>query len=103
LERQRKKALKDFEKIKIEHGIATGNKKDEVKNIVFKDGELDEMEALRPKNGLPEIELFDYDAEEERDVNEIKLFVKRYSKLWKYLFYKYANSGFSSRSVNNFD
>lgn len=30
-------------------------------------------------------------------------FLKKYSKLWKNMFYKYANSGFSSKNISNFD
>jgi hypothetical protein len=29
--------------------------------------------------------------------------MKKYSKLWKNLFYKYANSCFSSKQIRNFD
>ena len=29
--------------------------------------------------------------------------MKKYAKLWKNLYYKYGNSGFSSKAINNFD
>ena len=51
----------------------------------------------------PEITLFDYDAEEQRDVDAIKIVVKKYSKLFKYLFTKYANSGYSVKAFSNFE
>ena len=31
------------------------------------------------------------------------LFMKKYSKLWKYMFGKYSNSGYSIKDVSNFD
>ena len=51
----------------------------------------------------PEVVLFDYDAEEQRDVDAIKIVVKKYSKLLKYLFTKYANSGYSVKAFSNFE
>lgn len=68
MERQKKKAKKDFEKRKIEHNVASANKVDEEKQIVFKDGEAFKMKELESKHGLPEIELYDFTMEEERDV-----------------------------------
>lgn len=51
----------------------------------------------------PEIMLFDYDAEEQRDVDAVKIVAKKYSKLFKYLFSKYANSGYSVQAFRNFE
>ncbi len=31
------------------------------------------------------------------------LYVKKYQKLWKFLFGKYSNSGYSIKDVSNFD
>jgi len=83
--------------------VATGNQKDEKKKIIFKEGEVSKMKQFEKKHGLPEIELFDLDEEEERDANAIKLFMKKYAKLWKFLYYKYANMCYSHKSINNFD
>ncbi|CAI2384566.1 unnamed protein product [Moneuplotes crassus] len=51
----------------------------------------------------PEVNLFEYDAEEERDVNAVKTVAKKYTKLLKYLFSKYANSGYSVKAFSNFE
>lgn len=51
----------------------------------------------------PEVVLFDYDAEEQRDVDAIKIVVRKYSKLFKFLFTKYANSGYSVKAFKNFE
>ena len=97
------KARKDFNKIKVTHNVATGNKKDEVRDLVYKEGELDSLNKMKSLIGLPEIDLFDFEGEEERDVNAIKIFMKKFAKLWKYLFYKYSNSGYSVKTINNFN
>jgi hypothetical protein len=52
---------------------------------------------------LPVIRLLDLEEEEERDKETVNEFMKKYSKLWRNLFYKYANSGFSSKQINNFN
>jgi len=42
--------------------------------------------------------------EENRDQEVIKSVMKKYSKLWKNLFHKYANTGFSNKGMAvNFD
>ena len=53
-------------------------KKDDVKSIVFKEGEAFKMKEIEPRTGLPEIELFNPEEEEERDVNAVNLFMKKY-------------------------
>jgi len=50
-----------------------------------------------------EVNIFDYEAEEERDVNAVKMTSKKYTKLFKYLFSKYANSGYSVQAFSNFE
>jgi len=37
------------------------------------------MKELESKHGLPEIELYDFNVEEERDVQAVKIFMKKYS------------------------
>lgn len=31
------------------------------------------------------------------------MYMKKYQKLWRNLYYKYSNSGFSSKQISNFD
>jgi hypothetical protein len=94
------KAKKDFEKKKIEHGVADWNQKEQEKQIVFKDGEAFKMKELESKHGLPEIVLYNFDEEEQRDVQSIKIFMKKYSKLWKFLYNKYSNSMFQKKATD---
>lgn len=61
------------------------------------------MKELESKHGLPEIELYDFNVEEERDVQAVKIFMKKYSWLWKFLYNKYANSCFSNDRHGDFD
>lgn len=51
----------------------------------------------------PEIVLLNLEEEETRDKDGMVAVMKKYAKLWKNLYYKYANSGFSSKEVSNFD
>ena len=50
-----------------------------------------------------QIKLVDLTQEEDRDREVIVAFMKRYSKIWKYLFQKYANQGFTSKKPTNFE
>jgi hypothetical protein len=50
------------------------------------------MKELESKHGLPEISLFNFEEEEDWDVHAVKIFMKKYSRLWKFLYNKYANS-----------
>ena len=49
------------------------------------------MKELESKHGLPEITLYNFEEEEQRDVQAVKLFMKKYNRLWKFLYNKYAN------------
>jgi len=49
-------------------------------------------------------ELLNLALEETRDQEAIKSITKKYTKLWKNLFHKYANTGFSNKGAAiNFD
>ena len=49
-----------------------------------------------------QIKLLNLDEEEDRDKEAMTLLMKKYTKLWKNLYYKYVNSGFSSKNISNF-
>ena len=67
------------------------------------DPEQEKARKLMAKMMLPEIKLLNLDEEENRDKESMQVVMKKYSKLWKNLYYKYSNSGFSSKKVTNFD
>jgi hypothetical protein len=102
-EKTKKKLAEDLEKRKIEHGVSALNKGEGDRKLIFKEGEIDKFKKNETKSGLPEIELFDFEEEEQRDVDAIKIFMKKYSKLWKFYYGKYANIGFSGKHIRNFD
>ena len=102
-ERIKRKLADELEKRKIEYGVNTMNKKTADRKIIFDEGEVDKFKQNEKKSGLPEIELFDFEEEEERDVDAIKIFMKKYSKLWRFYFNKYANMGFSGKNIRSFD
>jgi len=51
------------------------------------------------KKILPEIELIDFSCEEEREKDAVLLFMKKYKRLFRYLFTKYANTAYSKKIV----
>lgn len=102
-EKNKKKLADELEKRKIEHGVNNKNKVDTNRKIVFDYGEVEKFKLNEKKSGAPEIVLFDFQEEEQRDVEAIKIFMKKYSKLWKFYFNKYANIGFSAKEIRNFD
>jgi hypothetical protein len=75
--------------------------------LIFRDGEVyqdqEKAKKLMSKMMIPEIKLLNLDEEENRDKEGMLLIMKKYSKLWKNLYYKYSNSGFSSKNISNFD
>ena len=62
-------------------------------------------EAMRHSSDVRregELKLIDLDEEEDRDRTAVQLFMRKYAKLWRYLFTKYAHSGYSAKKENNF-
>lgn len=102
-ERSKRRLKDELEKRKIEYGVNSMNKSDAERKIIFDEGEVEKFKLQEKKHGLPEIELFDFEEEEQRDVDAIKIFMKKYAKLWKFYFNKYANMCFSAKSIKNFD
>lgn len=102
-EKSKKRLADELEKRKIEYGVNDMNKNNAGRKIIFDEGEVDKFKMKEKKHGLPEIELFDFEEEEQRDVEAIKLFMKKYAKLWKFFFNKYANMCFSAKHIRNFD
>jgi hypothetical protein len=70
---------------------------DEIKALIYKEGTSDKDKAILAKILLPQLKLVDLDEEEERDKEAVVLYMKKYGKLWKNLFSKYANACFSSK------
>ena len=112
--RRKHKMKEALDKRKIELGIAPKDfegDEDKIKEkLIFKDGEvLDTSEGAeklrRAMNKMlaQEIKLLNLDEEEDRDREAMNLVMKKYSKLWKNLYYKYSNSGFSSKNIKTFD
>jgi hypothetical protein len=91
IERQKRALKKKLNKRMIEHGVTYRNDKDAQLNVVFADGEVEYNKVFDSHTGLPPIELIDLEDEEQRDVEAIKIFLKKYSKLWRFMFKKYAN------------
>ena len=49
------------------------------------------------------MQLVDLKEEEDRDVEILNQFMKKYAKIWKFLFGRYANQAYSTKGKNDFD
>jgi len=69
--------------------------------LIVDDGLLDQgdWERQRPKIS----ELLDLEYEEQRDIEAVRACMKKHSRLWKNLFSKYANTGFTTKQQQSFD
>lgn len=77
---------------------------DEFHQIVFPvgDPEIAKFRAWEAKQAR-KLKIKDFEEEEDRDNEGLMLYVRKYNKLWKLLFSKYSNSGYSIKDVSNFD
>jgi hypothetical protein len=89
----------------LELGVApkTGSEGSEIDKdqLIFKDEgteESEKMKKLMSKMVKPEIKLLNLDEEENRDKEAMIIMMRKYGKIWKNLYYKYSNSGFSSKN-----
>lgn len=90
IEKEKKALKQQLEWRKIELGVGkTANAP-----ILLEEGAMDR----KMKKILPEIQLIDFSCEEEREKEAVFLYVKKYRKLFRYLFTKYANSCYSSKA-----
>ena len=111
--RRNKKLKEVLDKRKLELGIAPktadGGSELVKEQLIFDTQETsggEGTEKLRKamnKMVNPEIKLLNLEEEEDRDREAMILTMKKYTKLWKNLYYKYCNSGFSSKNVKTFD
>ena len=99
LELSKKKLKIQLEKRNIEHGVASLNKTDVTSNILFDLNSRDAEKLLEKKHGLPDIEIINLDVEEDKDKKVVWVIMKRYTKVMRYLFNSYTNSGYVINSV----
>lgn len=101
-----------LDKRKAELGVAFTRKPivgvqetdDSVKALLYDEGFIaQQQEKIFNKPQFPQIQLIDIDLEEPRDIQAVKACMKKYQRLWKNLFSKYANTGFTTKAANNFD
>lgn len=104
-EREKILLKNEIERRKLVLGVQSTNEYlDGFKQTIF---DIGDPEVQRYEKWLSQIkkdvELFDFDEEEYRDRQGVILYVKKFSKLLKFLFSKYANSGHSIKDISNFD
>lgn len=74
----------------------------DVEQMLFLEEGVYEKTTLN-KIGSPDIELRNIEDEENKDCEGIQLFISHNKKLFRYLFNKYSNSGFSPKIISSFD
>eukprot|EP01022_Parablepharisma_sp_SALTPOND_P028665 TRINITY_DN71377_c2_g1_i1.p3 TRINITY_DN71377_c2_g1~~TRINITY_DN71377_c2_g1_i1.p3 ORF type:complete len:558 (+),score=149.58 TRINITY_DN71377_c2_g1_i1:4544-6217(+) len=97
MEREKRALKQQLERRKIELGVG----KNANAPILFEEG-LVEKDKKKMKKILPEIQLIDFACEEEREKDAVFFFMRKYKRLFRYLFTKYSNSCYS-RKVVEFD
>ena len=101
---QKDKRLKEeLEKRRVEIGVASNVKgvKQEIKALILKEGP---KKVKKFKNPLDQqIQLVDLNEEEDRDREILNQFMKKYAKIWKFMFQRYANQAYSTKGRSNFD
>lgn len=65
--------------------------------MIYKDGIREKELSKEKKHGLPEFDVVDLDYEEDREKIMVEMVLRRFNKILKYLFIKYANTG-----INNY-
>ena len=95
----------ELQRRRVEKGIAElkGGVKQEIKALILKPDQI-EQPIKKYKNPLDkQIQLVDITEEEDRDQEIIISFMKRYAKIWKFLFSRYANQYYSTKGKADFD
>ncbi|CAD8181583.1 unnamed protein product [Paramecium octaurelia] len=98
-QKQKANLRKQLEKRSIEQGVSIT--KDRETNLVFKDGS--KSVAQPNKHGLTEYEVWDLQLEEDRERYLVEQLFRKYHKIFKYVFFKYANSGNKIIKPKDFD
>ena len=96
-----KRLKKQLLQRQVQMGVASniGGVKQELQAILVRDTGKRSI-----KNPLEDqIKLIDIDQEEDRDREMLDSFMKKYSKIWKYMFQRYHNQGYSTKGRRDFD
>ncbi|CAD8059186.1 unnamed protein product [Paramecium sonneborni] len=97
--KQKNNLRKQLEQRSVEQGVSII--KDRETNLIFKEGS--KGAAPVNKHGLTEYEIWDLQFEEDRERYLVEQLFRRYHKIFKYIFFKYANSGSKIGKPKDFD
>jgi len=92
----------ELKKRRVEMGVQSNIKgvKQELKALIFKEDES----ARKIKNPTEkQVQLVDLMEEEDRDREILNAFMKKYAKIWKFMFQRYANQAYSTKGKKDFD
>jgi hypothetical protein len=75
--------------------------KQELKALIYKE---DPNARKKTRSEIQEpIQLVDLNEEEDRDREILNQFMKKYGKIWKFMFQRYANQAYSNKGKKDFD
>ena len=85
-------------------GVLSNTKgvKQELKALIYEEGEMQPKKETRG-NIVKTIQLVDMNEEEDRDREILNQFMKKYAKIWKFMFQRYANQAYSIKGRKDFD
>lgn len=98
--KQKKELIQQLEIRKVEQNIAPRNQKNIEYGLVLEEGTYEKAVVQRKDQ---QIELHPIEDEEDKDYEALKLFVDQHKRIFRYLYSRYANSGFSSKQKGSFD
>lgn len=84
----------------VELNVAPLNKKNAPSKLLLKEGAYNKM--LMNKNEA-EIHLFSMEDEEDKDCEALRVYIEQKKRLFRYLYGRYANTGYSSKSKSLFE
>lgn len=102
---KQKKLEAELQKRRVQMGIPSnvGGVRQELAALVVKE-QRDKPIGKQLKNPVEErMKLVDINEEEDRDIEMLQAFMKKYAKVWKFMFQRYANQAYSNKRVTNFD
>ena len=88
-------------KRRIEIGVHqnVGGVKQEIKALIYHEDQFKGVKKFRNPMEM-NVQLRDMNEEEDRDREILNQYMKKYAKIWKFLFGRYANQAYSGKNKN---
>ena len=95
----------ELERRKVEVGVPANQSgvRQELRALIYKNEEAHDPKKKNRSAQGDQIQLVDLNEEEDRDREIVNQYMKKYLKIWKYLFSRYANQMYSAKGKKDFD